>query len=61
VTMKKCKKDNCLTLVSDPKANYCKRHAGKNPLLEKSFERGLMEYYQKLVSNPKSPLRGPKQ
>ena len=42
--MKKCKKDKCLTLVSDPEANYCKRHAGKNPKLDKEFEKNLLEY-----------------
>lgn len=50
MTMKKCKKDNCLTLVSDPRANYCKGHAGKNPLLEKSFEKSLLEYYRRLLA-----------
>jgi hypothetical protein len=45
--MKKCPK--CPNLFAD-KANYCKVHRGKNPLLEKSFEKSLLEYYRKLLA-----------
>jgi hypothetical protein len=46
-SMKKCPK--CPNLFAD-KANYCKVHRGKNPLLEKSFEKSLLEYYRRLLA-----------
>lgn len=37
----------CKVIISRPDANFCKRHAGKNPRLSKEFEASLIAYVKR--------------
>ena len=42
---KQCPK--CKVLISKPGANYCRVHAGKNPMISKEYEENLVNYIKK--------------